>query len=41
MTFLVNQSGIIFQKDLGDDTETVAPAITEYDPDESWHPEAD
>jgi hypothetical protein len=41
MTFLVNQSGIIFQKDLGEDTETVAPAITEYDPDASWHPETD
>jgi hypothetical protein len=38
MTFLVNQNGIVFQKDLGPDTERIASAITEYDPDKTWKP---
>jgi hypothetical protein len=41
MTFLVNQQGIIFQKDLGAETEAAAAAITAYDPDESWTPTGD
>lgn len=41
MTFLVNQQGIVFQKDLGAETETAAAAISVYDPDESWHPTPD
>jgi len=41
MSFLVNQSGILFQKDLGKDTASLAAAITEYDPDRSWQPVAD
>jgi hypothetical protein len=36
MTFMVNRSGIVFQKDLGEDMPTAAAAITEYNPDESW-----
>ncbi len=36
MTFIVNQSGTVFQKDLGPQTDKLAPAITEYDPDQSW-----
>jgi hypothetical protein len=36
MTFLVNQSGVIYQKDLGQDTATTAAAITTYNPDNSW-----
>jgi hypothetical protein len=36
MTFVVNHEEKIFQKDLGDDTETVAAAITTFDPNESW-----
>lgn len=35
-SFLVNQQGIVFEKDLGADTEKVAAGITEYDPDDSW-----
>jgi hypothetical protein len=38
MTFMVNQSGILFQKDLGKDTAKAAAAISAYDPDESWQP---
>jgi hypothetical protein len=36
MTFMVNQQGRVYQKDLGPDTATLARAITEYDPDPSW-----
>ena len=36
MTFVVNQSGIVRQKDLGPETETVVSGMTRYDPDASW-----
>lgn len=36
MTFIVNQDGIVYQRDLGSQTETRAKAITTYDPDSSW-----
>ncbi|HKP24193.1 MAG TPA: DUF2950 family protein [Dongiaceae bacterium] len=36
MTFLVNQQGRVYEKDLGDDTEIKAAAIQEYDLDSSW-----
>ncbi len=36
MTFIVNHQGKVYQKDLGPQTEDVAPAITEYNPDASW-----
>jgi Protein of unknown function (DUF2950) len=36
MTFIVNQDGIVFQKNLGADTAQLAQQITEYDPDSSW-----
>lgn len=35
-TFQVNNDGVVYQKDLGDDTEKIAPAIKEFDPDEGW-----
>ena len=38
MTFIINQDGIAYQKDLGQDTATLAPAISEYNPDKSWAP---
>jgi hypothetical protein len=38
MTFVVNQRGIVYQKDLGEDTRTLAERITAYDPDGSWQP---
>lgn len=41
MTFQVNQQGIVFQKDLGPETEAAVAAIEAYDPDESWHPTGD
>jgi hypothetical protein len=37
MTFIVNQSGIVFEKNLGPDTARVARGISVFDPDSSWH----
>jgi Protein of unknown function (DUF2950) len=37
MTFIVDASGNIYQKDLGPDTIKLAQAMTAYDPDSSWH----
>lgn len=36
MTFIVNQSGVVYQKDLGPQTSDAAAAITEYNPDDTW-----
>ncbi len=36
MTFVVNQDGIVFEKNLGPRTESLARAVTLYDPDRSW-----
>jgi hypothetical protein len=38
MTFIVNQRGKIFQKDLGPKTVEHARKISVYDPDETWMP---
>jgi hypothetical protein len=37
MTFIVNQEGVIYEKDLGVDTVAIAAEATVYDPDDSWH----
>jgi hypothetical protein len=36
MTFIVNQDGIVYQKDLGSQTDAAARKITSYNPDKSW-----
>jgi hypothetical protein len=36
-TFIVNHQGIVYAKDLGPTTSTVAAAVTRFDPDKSWH----
>jgi hypothetical protein len=36
MTFMVNQDGVVYQKDLGPKTESLAPAIKAFDPDDTW-----
>ena len=36
MTFIINQDGVVYQKDLGENTTEAAKAITEYNPDSSW-----
>ena len=38
MTFIINQDGRAFQKDLGPDTAKVAAAMSEYNPDKTWMP---
>jgi hypothetical protein len=37
MTLIVNQSGVVYEKDLGSKTTELATAMTVYDPDSSWH----
>jgi Protein of unknown function (DUF2950) len=36
MTFIVNQDGTVYQKDLGKKTEALGKAMQEYNPDSSW-----
>ena len=36
MTFAVNHQGTVYEKDLGADTEKLAPQITAYDPVTGW-----
>ncbi|MFI4986526.1 MAG: DUF2950 domain-containing protein [Alphaproteobacteria bacterium] len=36
MTFMVNQDGVVYQKDLGAGTAKLAPAMTAFNPDKSW-----
>jgi hypothetical protein len=37
MTFIVDETGTIYEKDLGPDTTKLAQAMTVYDPDSTWH----
>jgi hypothetical protein len=41
MTFVVNQQGVVFQKDLGAKSGEQAMAINAYNPDSSWERSAD
>jgi hypothetical protein len=36
MTFVVNHDGVVYQKDLGQNTEKIAKAMKKYDPDKTW-----
>ena len=36
MTFMVNQDGVVYEKDLGPDTATAVTQITRFDPDKTW-----
>jgi len=38
MTFIINQDGVLLQKDLGKTTTETATAMTEFDPDNTWSP---
>ena len=35
-TFMVNHAGVVYEKDLGDDTSSLAAAIDRFDPDDTW-----
>ncbi len=36
MTFMVDQAGTVYEKDMGPKTEEVAKEISRYDPDKTW-----
>jgi hypothetical protein len=36
VSFMVNQDGVVYQKDLGQNTAALAAEMTEFDPDPSW-----
>jgi hypothetical protein len=36
MTFIVNQDGVVYQKDLGEQTDAIATAMKRFDPDITW-----
>ena len=36
MTFIIDQDGVLLQKDLGKSTKEIATAMTEFDPDSTW-----
>ncbi len=36
VSFMVNQDGVVYQKDLGPNTAALVAEITEFDPDPSW-----
>jgi Protein of unknown function (DUF2950) len=38
MTLIINQNGLVFQKDLGEKTTELAKAIVEFNPDDTWSP---
>jgi hypothetical protein len=35
-TFIINQTGVFFEKDLGRDTVNLAKAMTDFNPDNTW-----
>jgi hypothetical protein len=41
MTFIVGADGVVYRKDLGANTATLAKAMKEYDPDSSWKKDED
>jgi len=38
MTFIVNQDGVVWQRDLGEDTAKAVADVTQFNPDENWTP---
>ncbi|HKF20924.1 MAG TPA: DUF2950 domain-containing protein [Candidatus Angelobacter sp.] len=38
MTFIVGKDGVVYQKDLGQKTAELVPAIQEYNPGDGWSP---
>jgi len=39
MTLIVNQEGLVYEKDLGPKTKEIAKTMTKYDPDKTWKKE--
>ena len=38
MTFIVNQAGVVYEKNLGPRTDALAKAMVKYNPDKTWRP---
>ncbi|MBV9529556.1 MAG: DUF2950 family protein, partial [Bradyrhizobium sp.] len=38
MTFIVGPDGVVYQKDLGNNSASSATTIREYNPGEGWEP---
>ena len=38
MTFLTNHDGVLYQRDLGENTASIAKAMTSFDPSSEWKP---
>ena len=36
VSFMINQDGVVYQKDLGQNTAALAAEMTEFDPDANW-----
>lgn len=36
MTFMIGNDGIVYQKDLGENTDEIVPHITAFNPDQTW-----
>jgi hypothetical protein len=36
MTFIVNHDGIVYQKDVGRNTEAIVAKVTQFNPDKTW-----
>ena len=36
MTFMINQGGVLYEKDLGPDTAAIAKGIRSFNPGRSW-----
>jgi len=36
MTFIVNHDGVVYEKDLGAKTASIASGMTKFDPDNTW-----
>jgi hypothetical protein len=36
MTFLVRDDGVVYERDLGEETERLASQMTTFDPGEGW-----
>jgi hypothetical protein len=41
MTFLVNQSGTVLERDMGLETDAIGPKMLTYNPDAGWLPAED
>jgi hypothetical protein len=41
MTFIVGQDSVVYRKDLGPNTPTIAKAMKEFDPDSTWKKDDD